>query len=69
MPNWHLFVQPQIQQRNAGEAQARELMRARQKMRVASSRHMLPESAPAGVPITGSSTQFLNMGSYFPGAR
>jgi hypothetical protein len=69
LPNWHLFVQPQMQQRNAAEAQARGLMRARQQMRVASSRHMVPESPPAGVPITGSSTQFLNMGSYFPGAR
>lgn len=69
LPNWHLFVQPQMQQRNAGEAHARELMRARQQMRVASSRHMVPESAPAGVPITGSSTQFMNMGSYFPTAR
>jgi hypothetical protein len=69
MPNWHLFVQPQMQQRHAGEVRARELVRARQQMRVASARHIVPESAPAGVPITGSSTQFLNMGSYFPGAR
>jgi hypothetical protein len=69
LPNWHLFVQPLMQQRNAGEARARELVRARQKMRVASARHIVPETPPAGVPITGSSTQFLNMGSYFPGAR
>jgi hypothetical protein len=69
LPNWHLFVQPRMQQRNDGEAQARELMRARQKMRVATARHIVPESPPAGAPITGSSTQFLNMGSYFPGAR
>lgn len=69
LPNWHLFVQPQLQQRNAAEAQARELMRVRQQMRVATSRHIVPETPPAGVPITGSSTQFLNMGSYFPGVR
>lgn len=69
LPNWHLFVQPQMQQRSAGEAKARELMRARQQIRVATARHIVPESQPAGMPITGSSTQFLNMGSYFPGAR
>jgi hypothetical protein len=69
LPNWHLFVQPQMQQRNAGEAKARELMRARQQIRVATARHIVPESAPAGMPITGTSTQFLNMGSYFPAAR
>jgi hypothetical protein len=69
LPNWHLFVQPQMQQRKDGEAQALELMRARQRIRVATARHIVPESPPAGAPITGSSTQFLNMGSYFPGAR
>ena len=69
LPNWHLFVQPQLQQRNSAEVQARELMRTRQQMRVASARHIVPETPPAGAPISGSGTQFLNVGSYFPGVR
>jgi hypothetical protein len=69
LPNWHLFVQPQLQQRHSAETQARELVRARQQMRVATARHIVPENPPVGAPITGSSNQFLNMGSYFPGAR
>jgi hypothetical protein len=69
LPNWHLFVQPEIQQRNSAEVQARELMRARQQMRVASARHAVTEAPPAGAPITGSSTQFMNVGGYFPGVR
>ena len=69
LPNWHLFVQPQLQQRNSAEVQARELMRTRQQMRVARPGHIVPETPPAGAPISGSGTQFLNVGSYFPGVR
>jgi hypothetical protein len=69
LPNWHLFVQPQLQQRRSAEIQARELLRTRQQMRVATSRHIVSESPPAGAPITGSSTQFMNVGGYFPGVR
>lgn len=69
MPNWHLFVQPQLQQNRSAEARTRELIRTRQQMRVATARHIVPENPPIGAPITGSSTQFMNMGSYFPGMR
>lgn len=69
LPNWHTFVQPQLQQRNSAESRARELIRTRQQMRVATARYLVPENPPASTPITGSGTQFLNVGGYFPGLR
>jgi hypothetical protein len=67
LPNFQAFVQPQLQQRAANESQARELARLRQQVRVATSRGVVSRNPTPGVPTTGSSMQFLNMGSYFPG--
>ncbi len=69
LPNYHAFVQPQIQQRAANESQARELQRLRQQVRVATATGVLSRNPTAGVPTTGSSSQFMNMGSYFPDRR
>jgi hypothetical protein len=67
LPNYQAFVQPQLQQRAANDAQARELARLRQQVRVATSRGVVSRNPTPGVPTTGSSMQFMNMGSYFPG--
>jgi hypothetical protein len=69
VPNYHAFVLPQIQQRAANESQTRELQRLRQKMRGANERGIVSRNANGGVPTTGSSEQFMNLGSYFPGLR
>lgn len=69
LPNWHTFVQPQLQERRSAEAQARELLRARQQMRVATTHYIMPENQQAGAPVTGSSMQFMNIGNYYPGLR
>jgi hypothetical protein len=68
LPNWHLFVQPQMQQRNSAESQARELIRMRQQMR-AGRVHVASQNSSPGIPTTGSSSQFMNVGGYFPGLR
>jgi hypothetical protein len=67
LPNYQAFVQPQLQQRAANEAQAREIARLRQQVRIATSRGVVSRNPTPGVPTTGSSMQFMNMGSYFPG--
>lgn len=66
LPNYQAFVQPQLQQRAANDAQAREIARLRQQVRVATSRGVVSRNPTPGVPTTGSSMQFMNMGSYFP---
>jgi hypothetical protein len=69
LPNYQAFVQPQLQQRAANDAQAREIARLRQQVRVATSRGVVSRNPTPGVPTTGSSMQFMNMGSYFPGTN
>jgi hypothetical protein len=69
LPNYTMFVQPQLQQRAANEAQERELQRLRQQVRVATARGVVSKNPTAGVPTTGSSMQFMNVGSYFPSVR
>ncbi|MDZ4659213.1 MAG: hypothetical protein SH868_16700 [Bythopirellula sp.] len=69
LPNYTMFVQPQLERRAASEAQERELQRLRQQVRVAAARGVVSKSGVAGVPTTGSSMQFMNVGSYFPSAR
>lgn len=69
LPNYTMFVQPQLERRAASEAQERELQRLRQQVRVAAARGVVSKSGVAGVPTTGSSMQFMNVGSYFPSTR
>lgn len=69
LPNYTMFVQPQIQERAANEARERELQRLRQQVRVAAARGVVSKNGTASVPTTGSSLQFMNVGSYFPSAR
>jgi hypothetical protein len=69
LPNYQAFVQPQLQQRAANDAQAREIARLRQQVRVATSHGVVSRNPTPGVPTTGSSMQFMNMGSYFPGTN
>lgn len=66
VPNFYGFVLPQLQHQAAAEAQAREYQRMRQQERAAAARGMVAKNPLAGVPTTGSSLQFMNVGSYFP---
>lgn len=69
VPNYHAFVMPRMQQQAEYASQSRELQRLRQQVRVATARGKVSKSPTGGVPTTGSSEQFMNLGSYFPGTR
>ena len=65
VPNYHIFVRPQLNQRSETEKRARVRREQEKRARAGQSRRTLPS-----VPTTGSSTaQFLNTGSYFPPVR
>lgn len=66
LPNYTMFVQPRLQQQMQAEAQARELQQLRRQARVAAARGSVTKNPVAGVPTTGSSLQFMNVGGYFP---
>ncbi len=68
LPAYHTFVRPQIRQRQASLAQQMELRRLRQQVRSANATGIVSNNPSGGMPTTGHSSQFLNMGGYFPGA-
>lgn len=69
LPNYHTFVRPQLQQQLAEQSEQAQLRRLRQQQRVANARSGGAPGSSMSVPTTGRSTQFLNMGSYFPVPR
>jgi len=65
LPNYYAFVKPQLEQQRTNRTQTQRMHRMQQQLRIASTPGIV---APGGgIPTTGHSTQFLNMGSYFPG--
>lgn len=65
IPNYYAFVKPQLQQRRANQVQAAELQRLQQQLRTASAAGGILRNPAGGVPTTGTSTQFMNTGSYY----
>ena len=69
LPNYYAYVRPQLQQRDINEAQAEEIRRLRQQVRQNGGQGKLSKNITnEGLPTTGNSLQFLNLGSYFPGS-
>jgi len=65
LPNYYAFVKPQLDQQRTNQRQIQRMQRMQRDLRMSSTTGIiLPEG---GIPTTGHSTQFLNMGSYFPG--
>ncbi len=69
LPNYYAFFQPQMQQRQANEAQQAQIRRLQQQVRVANSTGALSNNSQGGMPTTGHSSQFMNLGGYFPAMR
>jgi hypothetical protein len=66
LPNYYLFVKPQLEQAATNQAQQLQNRRLQQQMRRASVAGIIPRSTSGGMPTTGHSTQFMNNGGYFP---
>ena len=66
LPNYHTFVRPLIQQQQESRKQALQAHRQKQQVRMAaaSSSH-----SNADMQKTGQSSQFMNIGNYYPGLR
>lgn len=65
LPNYYAFYKPMREQQLATQAQEARLRRMQQQMRVADA----TGAGQGGVPVTGNSRQFMNLGGYFPGLR
>lgn len=69
LPNYHTLVRPLLEERQELQKQVLRQQRQRKEDRIASSRGNLTRRLEANIPTTGSSGQFMNMGSYYPMAR
>lgn len=66
IPNYHAYVRPRQQQRLANQAQTARIRQLKQQLRVATARGIVSHNPSGGVPTTGQSAQYLNLGGYFP---
>ena len=69
LPNYYAFVKPLQDQRKANRRQAANLRRLQQKLRTATATGVVSSNPTGGVPTTGHSSQFLNLGGYFSGVQ
>ncbi len=69
LPNYYAFYQPMRQQQQVSEAQEARIRRLQQQLRVANATGAVSRNPQGGMPTTGNSTQFMNLGGYFPGLR
>lgn len=67
LPNYYAYVRPQLQQREMNEAQSEEIRRLRQQVRMRGGQVNVSKNPNEGLPTTGTSSQFMNLGNYFPG--
>lgn len=66
VPNYYLFVKPQLDQHAANQQVQLQNRRLQQQLRRASTTGILPRTTSGGIPTTGHSTQFMNQGGYYP---
>ncbi len=69
LPSYYAFVQPQRQQQRAIEAQEAQIRRLQQQVRTAAAKGTINRNVNSGMPTTGSSSRFMNLGRYYPGLR
>jgi hypothetical protein len=69
LPNYYLYVKPQLEQTATNQAQQMQNRRMQQQLRRANTTGILPRTTSGGMPTTGHSTQFMNNGGYYPGLR
>jgi hypothetical protein len=65
LPNYYAFVRPLLEQQRTNRKQRTRMQNMRHELRMASVSGIT--SPDGGIPTTGHSTQFLNLGNYFPG--
>jgi hypothetical protein len=69
LPNYYLYVKPQLEQSAMNQAQQMQNRRMQNQLRRASTTGILPRTTSGGMPTTGQSTQFMHTGGYYPGLQ
>jgi hypothetical protein len=66
LPNYYAFVQPQRQQQQANQSQEARIRRLQQQLRTSTAKGAVTRNIRSGMPTTGSSSHFMNLGNYYP---
>jgi hypothetical protein len=69
LPNYLLYVRPQLQQQAQYRAQQTENWRLQQQLRATQSGGAATAGPSGGIPTTGHSAQFMNLSGYYPGLQ
>jgi hypothetical protein len=67
LPNYYLYVRPQLDQQTVNQTQQQQYRRLQQQVRRGVAGAIVPTGTSGGIPTTGHSTQFMNIGGYYPG--
>lgn len=68
LPNYFLYVRPQLEQQQMNQVQQAQFRKLQQQVRTAAAPGVAT-SPGGGLPTTGTSAQFMNSGSYYPALR
>jgi hypothetical protein len=68
LPNYFLLVQPRLQQQQVNQVQQAQYRRMQQQLRKAAAGGAV-SNPTGGIPTTGHSSQFMNVGGYYPGLK
>jgi hypothetical protein len=68
LPNYFLYVKPQLDQQRMNQVQQAEYRKLQQQVRTAATPGVVT-SPNGGIPTTGHSSQFMNNGGYYPTLR
>ena len=69
LPNYYAFYKPQRDQQQKLLSQEARIRKLQQQLRVAGATRTISQDPVVGMPTTGNSSQFMNLGNYYPGLR
>ena len=68
LPNYYMFVRPRLDQQQHVQTERAQFRRLQQQMRKAEAGGAV-SNPNGGIPTTGHSSQFMNIGSYYPSMK
>jgi hypothetical protein len=68
LPNYYMFVRPQLEQQQRAQGDRAQFHRLQQQLRKAEAGGAV-SNPNGGIPTTGHSSQFMNIGGYYPSMK
>jgi hypothetical protein len=68
LPNYYMFVRPQLEQQQINQTERAQVRRVQQQLRKAAAGGAV-SNPNGGIPTTGHSSQFMNIGGYYPNMK